>query len=236
MVSRLKDYTVPVSDPGRWLRLREMADVTNVLTPVEVKAYYVFGLIHEIGQSVGYLMTAPDAWPAKYLPAISIFASAIELMGRCLTGNTTDSVNANLRVGFYYLAHPTEYPPPKDISDADCQKTVVKTTQAYSVADLVALRHYGAHGQATVGSGLPTVDNELLEALRDPFGTAIETYWCGLVEGCGVKANTEFCIRMGEAKVVPYAGRDEPLINIVDLAAGGQSMSQWVFNSNWSVR
>lgn len=229
MVTRLKDPCISINDAERWLELRDLANATRVLKAVEVKAYYVFGLIHDIGQCVSCLMAAPKAWPDKYLPALSIFASAVELMGRCLIGNQTDDVNENLRVGFFYLAHPTEQPPPKCINSTQYQDVVVTTEIQYTVNDLVALRNYGAHGQATIKSALPPVDNQLLEALREPFAKAIETYWTGL------QYDKEYCVRMGEAKMMPYANRAEPLKNIIDLAARNEAMSDWAYSSNWSV-
>jgi hypothetical protein len=228
MVARLHNPRVSVNDASRWLKLRDLANVSKVFAPVEIKAYYVFGLIYDTGLSVDWLLKAPNAWPNTYLPALSVFASAIELLGRCLTGNTSDRVNENLRVGFFYLAHPTNIPPQISITDAEYQSTVVKTRpgMSYRVADLVTLRHYGAHGQATTRNALPNIDNELLETLRAPFGTAVETYWTGLQE------NDEYCTRMAQARVCAYANRAEPLRRVIDIAARG-AMSQWVFDLTW---
>ena len=96
MVGRLCNPNVRVDDASRWLRLRELAGAAEIFTPVEVKAYYVFGLVYDIGLSVDWLLKAHDAWPNTYFPALSVFASAIELLGRCLSGNASNQVNENL--------------------------------------------------------------------------------------------------------------------------------------------
>lgn len=118
----LAEPNATVYNANDWEQLR--TEVANArFTAVEIKAFYVIGLILEICASVDCLLKADslseDGHPlayqvfrsgGRYLPAFGVFASGIELLGRCLTGNNTPQVNENLRVGFHYLASPTATP------------------------------------------------------------------------------------------------------------------------------
>lgn len=228
----LADPDVSVENEATWIELKDLAKANPHFTVVEIKAFYAIGLINDICQSVDWLLKAKDAWPNKYLPAFALFASGVDLLGRCLTGNPTPDVNANLTVGFYYLAKPNSQPPGTNISKLDQETLVVVKTEfsEYTVAELVALRHYAAHGQATTKSQLPIIDIGLLEVFPKLMGDAIETYWNGL------KQNAEYCKRMANAKFDPFRGREYPLKHILKyFTIPGNSAGSLFYRFDWRV-
>jgi hypothetical protein len=226
---RLADVNVSVINANKWERLKELACANHIFTPAEIKAYYVIGLIDDICQSVQCLVKADKGWPEKYLPAFSLFASGVDLLGRCLTGNHTLNVNENLRIGFWYLFHPTREPPLRSLNPADATAVLVTTPySSYTIENLVALRHYSAHGQAA-GDNLPNVDNKLLEQFPRPIGDAIETYWTAL------QNNVEYCGRLGDSLIDPYANRAEPLSKTLHYFAQGLAAGDLFYRLNWQV-
>lgn len=112
----LADPSVTVDNADTWIELNRLAKGNPGFAAVEIKSFYAIGLIDDICQSVDWLLKAQDAWPNKYLPAFALFASGVDLLGRCLTGNATPELKANLAVGFHYLAKPNPQPPRTDIS------------------------------------------------------------------------------------------------------------------------
>ena len=228
----LANPNVPVDNPDLWVELNKLAGGNADFTAVEIKTFYVIGLIVDICQSVDWLLKAPDAWPNKYLPTFALFASGIDLMGRCLTGNITADLLGNLGVGFHYLAKPSKQPPAKTISTADQETVVVVKTNAYeyTIADLVALRHYTAHGQATSKDKLPPIHIELLDKFPKLTGDAMEVYWSGL------QTDGEYCNRLGNAKFEPYSNRAEPLKHTLDyFSVPGNSIGSLFYRLNWQV-
>ena len=226
---RLADINVSVQHANKWEYLKHLAEANPIFTPIEIKAYYVIGLIDDICQCVQCLVRADKGWPEKYLPAFSLFASAVDLLGRCLTGNRTLDVNENLRVGFWYLFYPTLEPSPRSLDRATAAAVLFTTPSfSYTVDGLVALRHYSAHGQA-VGDNLPGVDNKLLERFPKQMGVAIETYWSALQE------NVEYCHRLGDALIDPYANRAEPLKKTLAYFTQGLAAGDLFDRLNWRV-
>lgn len=230
----LASPNAPVYRAKDWIEIGKLVGANPQFTPLELKAFYVVGLIDDICQSVEWLLKAKDAWPDKYLPAFGVFASAVDLLGRCLTGNTTADSLGNLAVGFQYIASPTSKPPAKTVPLADQDTTVVVRTDyaSYTIGSLIALRHYTTHGQAIVGKGnsLPEVDRELLASFPTRIGDAMEAYWQGL------KGEVEFCERMGSATIATYSNRVEPLRDtLVYFAQPGNSVGSLFYRLDWHV-
>jgi len=226
---RLASTSVFVQHANKWEHLKTMAGANPLFTPVEVKAYYVIGLIDDICQCVQCLVRGDKGWPEKYLPAFSLFASSVDLLGRCLTGNRTLDVNANLRVGFWYLFHSIPDHPPRRLSPDNAKDKLFETPHfSYSVNDLVALRHYSAHGQA-VADNLPSVDSKLLERFPKQIGCAMETYWSTL------QSNVEYCQSLGDALIDPYPDRVEPLRKTLDYFSRGLAAGDLFYKLNWQV-
>jgi hypothetical protein len=228
----LKDPNAPTDNAHLWKQLNQQAGGNKHFTPVEIKSFYVIGLIYDICTSVEWLLRAEDAWPQKYLPAFGVFASAVDLLGRCLTGNEASRMKDNLQIGFYYLLLPTNTPCPKLLPAGEENKVVVRTAHApYSISALVALRHYTAHGQATVRHQLPGVDSELLRPFPKMMGDAIDAYWEG-----GLKGSAEYCSRIGAAKLDPYSNRVEPLKQVYRYFSVMKPAGSMFRSLDWSVR
>jgi hypothetical protein len=225
----LAEPNADVYNVGEWEQLR--SGVANKeFTAVEIKAFYVIGLILEICASVDCLLKAtspsendhPLAYRVfeaggRYLPAFGVFASGIELLGRCLTGNDTAQVNENLRVGFYYLARPDAAP---RLNNIDANTEVVATSRPYTVQDLIDLRNYAAHGQSTVGQrdaagrlvpmgSPPGIEKELFSHFPRKMGGAIGTYWTRL------QHDEDHCRRLARARIDPYNNRIGPLNHVI---------------------
>jgi len=229
----LASPNAPVDNADHWIEIGKLAEANPEFTPLELKAFYVVGLIDDICQSVEWLLKAKDAWPDKYLPAFGVFASAVDLLGRCLTGNTTADVQGNLAVGFQYIARPISEPPAKTLPREEADKTIVVRTNhaVYTIGSLVDLRHYTAHGQATVkDKPLPAVDVEILDSFPKLIGDAMETYWQGL------KEKEEFCTRMGSARIATYSNRVEPLrATLAYFSQPGNSMGSLFYRLDWQI-
>jgi hypothetical protein len=239
---RLADHSLPVLHTNKWQQIKTLSRANQVFTPVEIKAYYVIGLIDDICKSVQCLVKADKAWPEKYLPAFSLFASAVDLLGRCLTGNRTLDANENLRVGFWYLARPHTLPPQRGIRPdrlAAVNRTVVVPVPGpYRVANLIALRHYSSHGQAAGSADLPDVDSRLLERFPELLGEALEVYWAALIDQSDEYNHNrcrEYCARMADALVDPYPTRSEPLSKTLEYFAQGNSAGGLFYGLDWRV-
>jgi len=225
----LADPNANVYNATDWEQLR--TGVANAqFTAVEIKAFYVIGLILEICASVDCLLKAdslseddhPLAYQVfrlggRYLPAFGVFASGIELLGRCLTGNDTPQVNENLRAGFHYLASPTATPL---LNNIPVDTEVVTTSRPYTVQDLIDLRNYAAHGQSNVGqrgatgrrvpmSSPPGIERELFSPLPRKMGGAVGTYWTRL------QNDADHCRRLARARIDPYSNRIGPLQHVI---------------------
>jgi hypothetical protein len=222
-------YAVIYNAP-EWESLRN--SVANPeFTALEIKGFYTLGLILEIFESVDCLLKSnsfsenghPLAYQVfasggRYLPAFGIFASGVELLGRCLTGNETIDVNQNLNVGFHYLVKPDRIPL---LNQIPMEIEVVKTGQSYSIQDLIDLRNYAAHGQSTVGekdvsgkkripkSNLPGIEKELFYKLPHLMEQAIEVFWKALID------DVDPCIRLARARMDPYNNRIGPLKHVI---------------------
>jgi hypothetical protein len=225
----LADPYASVYNDLEWRSLQ--ASVANSqFTVLEIKAFYVIGLMLEVCASVDCLLKAslsknehPLAYQVftsggRYLPAFGVFASGVELLGRCLTGNETAQVNENLKVGFHYLAKPTLTPL---LTSIPMGTDVVITSRSYSIQDLIDLRNYAAHGQSTVGekdasgrlvpkSNLPGIERDLFGRLPEKMGDAIQVYWHD-----ALLHDVEHCRRLAKARIDPYTNRIGPLQHVI---------------------
>jgi len=173
---RFAEPNSPVHMSSSWNHLGQIANVNRGFSALEIKGAYIVGLIDDISRGVEHLLQADGAWPELYLPAFGLFASSVDLLGRCLTGNETLQTNENLRVGFWYLFHCSPQAPLKSVSgNAILQQILSSQGISYSIEDLVFLRNYCAHGQAARGQ-IPGIDNKLLENFPQLIGTAMETF------------------------------------------------------------
>jgi hypothetical protein len=129
-----------------WIALNAEVGGISDFNPLTIKARYVVGIILGACRSVSILLDEKNLISTTFYPAYVVFASAVELLGRCIDGNRTSyKTTDDLRTGFQWLCAPqaTAYASvlaPNDI--------VVKTRNyEYPIAELVALRQFCAHGQ-----------------------------------------------------------------------------------------
>ena len=185
---------------ARWTHLNREAGGHPGFFPLTVKAAYVFGVVHDFCFSVEWLLTHPKAYPTTYLPAFGLCAASMELLGRCLRGNQTSRQNtADLKAGFEWL---------KDSSPARAGISPNALTATrhyhYDIQQLMDLRHFTLHGQATVNDNSAVMlDAELLEVFPLLIGNAMERYWDKL------KNEIDFCENLARARILPL--RSDPI-------------------------
>lgn len=191
-----------VARAEEWKKLNSEAGGNEEWPPIAIKAAYVFGLIYDLSESVDWLLKHPKAWPITYMTGVVTFLSAVELLGRCLNGD--DKIhkprNGNLSIGLKYLFC---------IGDAfDSNKILMQTSHTeYSIGDIVNLRNYLAHGQAT--SKLVKVDIEFLDKFPPRLANAMERYWNELQQ------DVDLCDKLAKANILPL--RSIPVETMWDL-------------------
>ncbi len=172
-----------------WSELNKKARGNSDFYPLTVKGAYVFGLIHDLCESVELLLGHQRWREVTFLPAYGVAASAVELLGKCIDGNTTGGPGYDLQTGFRFLASaeymkvPNSFPLLKTPSDT------------HTISQLLSLRHFAAHGQG--GANLRIVDLDILRFLLSPLKFALERYWNIL------QVDEGYCERLALANVSP---------------------------------
>lgn len=202
---------VAMDHQDRWRQLNDEVGGNPEWPPIAIKAAYVLGVIHDTCESVGWLLkfpnvNSPQPWPVTYLPAVGLCLSSMDLLGRCLLGYAGYDGNRghNLEAGINFLFATT----PRNTTPGILAAT---NHGGYSLSDLVALRHYAAHGQATtnLARGFRMIDIELLDAFPQLIGNALDRYWNTL------QTDPSQCDLLGQANVLPL--RSTPIGKIWDL-------------------
>ena len=124
---KLQEPTIPVRDwadqAAQWVALNHDLGGNDEFYPLTVKAAYVIGVIHDLCECVSLLLSPKAKVNVTYLPAYGVFASGVELLGRCINGNMTDTGSStDLERGFRWII-----PSIRSISD------VVISTSARSI-------------------------------------------------------------------------------------------------------
>jgi len=167
--------------------------------PLTIKAFYVTGLISHLCHSVNILLDPKNLTEATYYPAYGVFASADELVGRCIRGNIEEwGARKDLTAGFQWVAQPlwTTY---AEVVD---EFVIVKDSNfPHTISDLVALRNFAAHGQAVNQSEVQEFDYLVLGRLQPHFAAAMEAYLALLVTSDEAAAN------LARANISPFRGR-----------------------------
>jgi hypothetical protein len=185
-----------------WKELTAGVGGNTDLDALTIKALYVLGIIRANCQAVTALMDAEILISAAFYPGYGVFASAVELLGRCIRGNNSDKGSSDdLVAGLQWLKAPTI----KGYKQVQIADTLIQTSRNYSIEELTQLRHFSAHGQAVAGSAVQSFDYQILGKMPALLGDGIEGYLRELRANVGLKNN------LVNARITPY--RASPLIN-----------------------
>ena len=182
------------NEAQKWKDLNQEVGGNPDFYPLTIKAAYVIGIAHDICESVSHLLSHPNVRLTTYLPAFGIFSSGIEILGRCIRGNSTlrGSVS-DLTTGYKWLAS-------SDIASIDQNCDFITTSQdTYKINRLTHLRHFSAHGQAT-GQDITSVDFEILEKMPPLIADGLERYWNKLQD------DEALCNNLALANIIPLRG------------------------------
>ncbi len=163
----------------QWIALNREANGNPEFKPLTIKASYIIGAIHGICESVECLLQNRDKYAIgkTYLPAYGVFASGVDLLGRCVKGESC-ARKVCLVTGFKWLVN-------SDYENVDDEYVLINTrNQEYSIKKLAALRHFAAHGQATnrdIEQDIFEVDYEILDKIHPYFSNALARYWNELI-------------------------------------------------------
>jgi hypothetical protein len=198
---KLQNPTVSVpnwsQEAAKWMSLNAAVGGNPAFYPLTVKAAYIIGVIHSLCESILHLLRVRNALNVTYIPAYGLFASGVELLGRCVNGNATTSGSVkDLKTGFKWLVD-SSY-----VNVPDNQVVVKTSVDSYTIEMLVALRHFAAHGQATssvtaVGTDQSgNVDHEILGNMPPLLGDGLGRYWGQL------QTDEDLCNRLAQANVI----------------------------------
>jgi hypothetical protein len=190
-----------------WLALNEQVSGHPSFNPLTIKAAYVIGIIHDICEAVDVLIASRLPREVKYIPAYAMFSSGVEILGRCINGN--DDVRgsvADLRAGFEWLTWSGS------LGASQVLPVVTTATAAYSVEDLVALRHFATHGQATAKALPQSIDFELLAGMPPILAVGLERYWSEL------NTKDTCCDNLAKANVIAF--RQWPVFKVWAMLQG----------------
>ena len=174
--------------------------------PLTVKAGYVIGVIYDICESVSCLLKDSGfARQTSYIPAYGVFASGVEILGRCVKGESK-SYRSTLRAGFKWLADPN----PSSYGTVSKKQSLITTSQrTYTIEELEYLRNFATHGQAT--AQFCNIDYEILTKLHSFLRDGLEHYWSKLV----LPGNDELSTNLARANII--ALRDWPVFQCWSL-------------------
>jgi hypothetical protein len=192
----------------KWLKLNQEIGGNEHFYPLTIKGAYVIGVIYCLCQSVSLLLEAPNTQGVTYIPAYGVFASGVELLGRCIRGNTSLGQTAkDLRVGYKWLAYCSDKEKFADHQDVPNDYVLVETAHfLYTIENLVALRHYAAHGQATTNISqkgeyqFGHIDFEILSHMPPLIADGLARFWHELLN------NEETCNKLAAANVIALRG------------------------------
>lgn len=202
-------------EEAEWMALNQDVSGNPYFYPLTVKAAYVVGIVHDHCTSATCLLGCSAPKQATYIPAWGACAAAIELLGRCLHGNSNASgAVADIEAGLAWLSGGTKY---QTIPSSTI--LVSTSTTSYNIATLAALRHFAAHGQATAkmaATGKPQIgtamDFEILEHVGPLMGPAVDLWWNEL------QNSDELCNRLAQSNILRF--REWPVFRSWALFTG----------------
>jgi hypothetical protein len=199
---KLANPTISIPDwstqAAGWATLNQEVGGNPDFYPLTVKAAYVVGVIHDICTSVTCLLKARELRRATYIPAYGVCASGIEILGRCILGVAdTGRSDKSLKTGFKWL-HRSSY-----ATIPDSHQLIRTNSDIYDIETLAYLRHFAAHGQATVNQrsavhGLPDIDLEILGYLAPLIADGLERWWNEL------QHSEDLCNALAKANVIAF--------------------------------
>ena len=235
---KLKTPTVAIPNWNQeatdWMSLNAAVQGNPDFYPLTVKAAYVIGIIYDICESVSHLLAHSSAKTTTYIPAYGVFASGIELLGRCVNGNsTTHGCVADLKTGFKWLVS-SSYS-----TVQDSHVLITTSSYTYTIEMLAALRHFAAHGQATsrvTAAGtyqFGNIDYEILSKMPPLIANGLERYWNQLQD------DEDLCNKLAKANII--ALRNWPVFRSWTLfekdESGKHHHMTEIFNRfDWQIR
>jgi hypothetical protein len=207
---------------------RKINPGNSAFRPLTVKAGYVIGVIFDICECVSHLFKYPGNYQSVYIPAYGVFASGVEILGRCLRGNPNfKNADKDLKFGFKWMA---SWESPEDyVQIPQSYKLVNTNAREYTIQDLMTLRHFAAHGQGVMGesatgSNITAIDPEILEKMPYLLKNSLEVYWSRLQKYPGHPDVSEeswnslaekLCNKLAVARITPF--RDWPVFRCWSL-------------------
>lgn len=190
----------------------------QTLTPFTAKALYAFGMMRHLIESAGWALKHKPPYQCFYISAYLLTCGAIELLGRCVSGDESEGSGAGRRLtyGLREIASPSQ--------DSDEGEIVVRTNHwHYTIRDCVALRNFCAHG-ASVGD--VRIDVELVDEILKNLSNAMDACWDRLA----APADDEFRESLSRAAIAPiFVGPGLNAILVADMynhVRRGARMSQ----------
>jgi hypothetical protein len=216
------------TEADQWIRLNRQVGGNEGFFPLTVKAVYVIGIIHDLCTSVTHLLRVHDTRQTTYVPAYGIFASSVDILGRCIRGNRSPTKGStdDIKAGFKWLAS-NSY-----ATILDTHVLVSTASHRYQIDELVCFRHFAAHGQATSRLQFTQVDYQLLSKMPPVLANGLQRYWMHL------QADEKACNNLAQANVL--ALRSHPVLKswiLFEKDQFGEYHSvEEIFNRfNWAV-
>jgi hypothetical protein len=185
-------------DVAQWMVLNKEVRGNPEFFPLTIKAAYVIGVIHSVCESVSRLLEDQDALQTTYIPAYGVFASGIDILGRCVGGNCAYKSREDVKVGFKWLVNSMYETVPDDY-------VLIKTSNHdYTIEMLIALRNFAAHGQATsrkidqVAHRFDEIDYEILGEMPPLLADGLARYWDELMR------DASLCNRLAKANIIGF--------------------------------
>jgi hypothetical protein len=241
---RLEIPTIPIvgwdAQARNWSSLNQDTGGHPGFYPLTIKAAYVIGVIYTLCESVSVLLGSPNAKVVGYIPAIGVISSGIELLGRCIEGNQRAmGSTVDLRIGYKWLASCffTDYR--GNYQNVPLEIVLLQTSNYhYTINNLIALRHFAAHGQATSREDIPGsyvfgyIDFEILEHIPHLLADGLEVYWNELM------TNVNMCNNLARANVI--ALRRWPVFRSwslfeMDQSGNYSSITEIFSKFNWHI-
>jgi hypothetical protein len=194
------------AEAEEWKAFGKAATLVEGFDPWIIKALYVTGIMSDIFRAVTILLEDSDKFETTYLPAYLVFASGVELLGRCINGNKDPRLTGvyeqkiffpDLKTGFKWLASPS-YPTYKDV--ADCHILVQTNLSRYNIELLTTFRNFVAHGQASAKEEhISRFGFDVLGKMPPLVTKGLEMYWDQLY------VTEDLCTRLARASIFKFS-------------------------------